>query len=141
MSAAPVSAHGFVGVRGRGYRPEQVDRAVAALSAERDAAWERLSRLTDLAGELAAESARLAEAVASLAPQTYASLGERAQQILSLAQSEAEAARAAAQEDGQALRLGPNLIASARWTPGWSWWTETTRWHVSGRRPSRGTTA
>lgn len=43
MSGGPVSAHGFVGVRGRGYRPEQVDRMVASLSAERDGALERLS--------------------------------------------------------------------------------------------------
>ncbi|CAM5548203.1 Cellulose-binding protein OS=Streptomyces sp. ACT-1 OX=1609288 GN=SACT1_4690 PE=4 SV=1 [Streptomyces griseus subsp. griseus] len=38
MSAGPVSAYDVVGVRGRGYRPDQVDRATAALIAERDAA-------------------------------------------------------------------------------------------------------
>lgn len=101
---APVSAQGFVGVRGRGYRPEQVDRAVAGLSAERDEALERLSRLSALAGELAAESVRLGEVVASLAPQTYASLGERAQRIVALAEAEGEEARGAAQEAAQALR-------------------------------------
>ncbi|MFB8118841.1 cellulose-binding protein [Streptomyces sp. NPDC055962] len=104
MSGGPVSAHGFVGGRGRGYRPEQVDRAVASLSAERDGALDRLSRLTALAEELAAESARLGEVVASLAPQTYQSLGERAQQILALAEAEAEAAGSAAQDEAQALR-------------------------------------
>ncbi|WP_406394599.1 cellulose-binding protein [Streptomyces sp. NBC_00887] len=104
MSGGPVSAHGFVGVRGRGYRPEQVDRTVAALSAERDGARERLARLTVLAQELTVESARLGEAVASLAPQTYVSLGERAQQILALAEAEAEAARGGALEEAQALR-------------------------------------
>lgn len=93
MSSAPVSAHGFVGVRGRGYRPEQVDRMVAGLSAERDEAQEQVARLTALAEALIAESARLDEAVAVLAPQDYASLGERAQQILALAEGEAEALR------------------------------------------------
>ncbi|MEU9200042.1 cellulose-binding protein [Streptomyces sp. NPDC048332] len=104
MSSAPVSAHGFVGVRGRGYRPEQVDRTVAALSAERDGAREREAQLTALAERLVAESARLDEAVAALAPQDYASLGERAQQILALAEGEAEVVRAAAAEESQALR-------------------------------------
>ncbi|MYX73837.1 cellulose-binding protein, partial [Streptomyces sp. SID3915] len=104
MSGGPVSPYGFVGVRGRGYRPEQVDRAVAALSGEREEALERLARLTALAEELTAESARLREVVASLAPQTYVSLGERAQRILALAEEEAEAARAAAAEEAQALR-------------------------------------
>ncbi|MFD6279199.1 cellulose-binding protein [Streptomyces sp. NPDC060209] len=104
MSGGPVSAHGFVGVRGRGYRPEQVDRMVASLAAERDGALERLSRLNGLAEELAAESARLGEVVASLAPQTYQSLGERAQQILALAEAESEEARGAALEEAQALR-------------------------------------
>ncbi|NED12280.1 cellulose-binding protein, partial [Streptomyces sp. SID9124] len=84
MSSAPGSAYGFVGVRGRGYRPEQVDRFVAELSAERDAAVAGVARLTARAEELAAESARLAEVVARLAPADYASLGERAQRILAL---------------------------------------------------------
>ncbi|MFD9500341.1 cellulose-binding protein [Streptomyces sp. NPDC060035] len=104
MSGGPVSAYDFVGVRGRGYRPEQVDRTVAALSAERDGVLERLSRLTDLAEELTAESVRLGEEVASLAPQTYVSLGERPQQILVLAEAEAEASRGAALEEAQELR-------------------------------------
>ncbi|WP_392671143.1 cellulose-binding protein [Streptomyces sp. LN785] len=113
MSAAPVSAHGFAVMRGRGYRPEQVDGAVAGLSAERDAAWEKLSRLTALAEELEAESVRLAEAVAVLAPQTYASLGERAQEIVALAEAEVRAVRGAAQEEAQALRDAADGAARA----------------------------
>ncbi|MEU0831572.1 cellulose-binding protein [Streptomyces sp. NPDC005969] len=111
MSAAPVSAHGFVVVRGRGYRPQQVDGRVADLSAERDEALERVSRLTALAEELEAESARLAEVVATLAPQTYASLGDRAQEILALAYEEAQAVRSTAQEEGQALRDAADAAA------------------------------
>ncbi|MFG2628737.1 cellulose-binding protein [Streptomyces sp. NPDC048473] len=119
MSSAPVPAHGFVGVRGRGYRPEQVDRTVAELSAERDVAWEQVSRLTELVEELSAESVRLSEAVVKLAPQNYESLGERARQILALAESEDRAVRGAAQEAAQALRdaadeAGRRLRESAR---------------------------
>ncbi|MFF2011587.1 cellulose-binding protein [Streptomyces sp. NPDC058195] len=106
MSSVPVSAHGFVGigVRGRGYRPDQVDRAVSALSAERDEALAEVDRLTVLVGELSAESVRLAEVVATLAPQNYESLGGRAQQILALTEGEAESVRGAALEQAQALR-------------------------------------
>ncbi|MFD7623230.1 cellulose-binding protein [Streptomyces sp. NPDC059802] len=119
MSSAPVSAHGFVGGRGRGYRPEQVDRAVAGLSAERDAALDEVSRLTASVAELSAESVRLSEVVATLAPQNYESLGERAQQILALAEGEAETVRGAAQEEAQVLRdaadeAGRGIRASAR---------------------------
>ncbi|WP_327367870.1 cellulose-binding protein [Streptomyces sp. NBC_01217] len=119
MSSAPVSAYDVVGVRGRGYRPEQVDRTVAALSAERDEARERVARLTALVEELSAESVRLGEVVAGLAPQTYESLGERARQILALAESEDRDLRGAAQEAAQALRdaadaVGRRLRESAR---------------------------
>ncbi|MGG8406125.1 cellulose-binding protein, partial [Streptomyces sp. 12297] len=89
MSAA-VSPQGFVTVRGRGYRPQEVDRRVAALSASRDEAWERAARLTVLAKRMEAEAAGLREAVAQLAPQTYDLLSERARRILGLAQEEAE---------------------------------------------------
>ncbi|MER5684301.1 cellulose-binding protein [Streptomyces sp. NPDC002205] len=113
MSAAPVSAHGFVVVRGRGYRPEQVDGTVTALSAAREEAWELLARLTALAEELEAESAGLAEVVATLAPQTYVSLGERAQEMLALAEAEAEAVRGAALEEARALRDTADAAARA----------------------------
>lgn len=113
MSSAPVPAHGFVGVRGRGYRPEQVDRVVAELSAERDGAQEQVARLTALVETLIAESARLDEAVAVLAPQDYASLGERAQQILALAEGEAETVRSAALEDVRSLQDAVDASARA----------------------------
>ncbi|MFD8016134.1 cellulose-binding protein, partial [Streptomyces sp. NPDC059762] len=76
--------------RGRGYRPEQVDRYLAALSGDRDEAWERAARLTVLAKEMEAELAALREAVAALKPQRYEELGEAAQQILKLAEQEDE---------------------------------------------------
>ncbi|OKK16716.1 cellulose-binding protein [Streptomyces sp. CB00455] len=86
-------------VRGRGYRKEEVDRYLARLSGSRDEAWERVARLTVLAKQMEAEAARLREAVATLAPQTYEDLSERARRILLLAQEEADCVRADARAD------------------------------------------
>ncbi|MER5489486.1 cellulose-binding protein, partial [Streptomyces sp. NPDC002812] len=44
--SASAARHGFVVVRGRGYRPDQVNACADALFEERDAAWERAARLT-----------------------------------------------------------------------------------------------
>ncbi|MFF3319218.1 cellulose-binding protein [Streptomyces sp. NPDC003035] len=110
---------GFSVGRGRGYRPEQVDRRLAALSGERDAAWERAARLTVLAKEMEAEAARLRTEVAALAPQRYESLGERARKILELAEQEEHAlvtaAEAAAQRTaGQAGSAAARTAEAAR---------------------------
>ncbi|MFI9152757.1 cellulose-binding protein [Streptomyces sp. NPDC053367] len=99
MSSAPVSPHGFVAARGRGYRPEQVERFTAELCRDRDAAWERAARLTVLAKEMEAELGRLRETVAGLAPQTYDSLGERARRIFQLGLEEASAVREQAERE------------------------------------------
>ncbi|WP_329020091.1 cellulose-binding protein [Streptomyces sp. NBC_00690] len=113
MSAASVSPHGFAVVR-RGYRMEQADAHVDALSQDRDEAWERAARLTVLAKEMEAEAAGLRETVATLAPQTYEAMGERAQRLLALTEEEAQdvqgtahaAARATADAaDAEARRL------------------------------------
>ncbi|MFE3252619.1 cellulose-binding protein, partial [Streptomyces sp. NPDC059209] len=103
MAAARASAHGFDPVRGRGYRPEQVDRRVTDLTRDRDDARAHERRLAELAERLREEAELLRRQVESLPPQTYDSLGERAQKILALAAEEADAARAAAREDAQAL--------------------------------------
>src|SRR4051812_29547162 len=99
MSSSPVSSQGFEVVRGRGYRPEQVDAYAAALSAGRDAAWERAARLTVLAREMESEALRLREVVTQLAPQTYELLGERAQRLLALGEEEAAAVRGSARQE------------------------------------------
>ncbi len=100
--SASMAPPGFMTVRRRGYRPEQVEQYAAALSADRDAAWERAARLTVLARDMEAEAVRLREAVSRLAPQTYDGLGERARRIFQLAREEAaavrEGARRAAEE-------------------------------------------
>ena len=98
-SGTSVSPHGFVAGRGRGYRPEQVDALAAELSRARDDARERAARLTVRVEELEAEAQRLRLAVTRLAPQTYESLGDRAREILALAEEEAAGVRASAADD------------------------------------------
>ena len=117
MSAASGSPHGFAGVRGRGYRAEQVDRFVAGLSADRDDAWERAARLTVLEKEMAAAAEQLAGQVAALPPQTYESLGERAQTMIALVAEEAGVlrsdARAAAEQVREEARAAARQVRDA----------------------------
>ncbi|MEV5979241.1 cellulose-binding protein [Streptomyces sp. NPDC052114] len=101
-SGAP-SSHGFVTVRGRGYRPAQVEAYADGLSRDRDAAWERAARLTVLAKDMEVEAEHLRDAVARLAPQTYETLGGRARQILALGEEEAAALGEAARAEAQRL--------------------------------------
>ncbi|WP_336110538.1 cellulose-binding protein [Streptomyces sp. PTD9-10] len=119
MSSASMTPHGFPTVRGRAYRPGQVDAFMEALSLDRDAAWERAARLTVLAKDMGAEAARLREVVAQLAPQTYETLGERAQHLYRLAlQEEADvrdrARRAADAQVAQAEAEALGLCQEAR---------------------------
>lgn len=112
MSSAATS-HGFGAGRGRGYRPDQVDAFAVALSAERDAAWERAARLTVLAREMEAESERLREAVARLVPQTYDSLGERARRLWELGAEEADAVRERGRSQARELVAAAEAHADA----------------------------
>ncbi|GAA2615391.1 cellulose-binding protein [Streptomyces tubercidicus] len=102
--SASVSPHGFETVRGRGYRPEDVDRRVEGLSVDRDSCWERAARLTVLSNEMSAELAELQAHVAQLPPQTYESLGSEARLILTTAESEAARLRAEAQQEDEQIR-------------------------------------
>lgn len=111
--------HGFATVRGRGYRPEQVEAYLQALSDDRDAAWERAARLTVLAKDMEAEAARLREAVARLGPQTYEALGEQAQRLFQFVLEEAadlgERTRHEAEQEVAAARAhGEELCERAR---------------------------
>ncbi|MEV6834907.1 cellulose-binding protein [Streptomyces sp. NPDC051133] len=119
MSSASMPPHGFVTVRGRGYRPGQVDASLEALSRDRDAAWERAARLTVLAKEMEAEVVRLRETVARLAPQEYETLGDRARRIFQLVVQEAadltEGTRRAAHEQvAQAEEYAEHLLRTTR---------------------------
>ncbi|MEV8411681.1 hypothetical protein AB0R12_40005, partial [Streptomyces niveus] len=89
MAAARASAHGFDPVRGRGYRPEQVDRRFAELSRDQADAEAEEQRLAAVAERLQLEAELLRQQVEALPPQTYESLGERARRILELAVEEA----------------------------------------------------
>ncbi|MDX2544383.1 cellulose-binding protein [Streptomyces sp. WI04-05B] len=116
MSGAAMS-HGFVAGfgagRGRGYRPDQVDAYAAALSAERDAAWERAARLTVLAREMDVESERLREVVSALEPQTYDTLGERARRLFELGVEEATAVREWGRSEARQLVAAAEAHADA----------------------------
>ncbi|MZD04011.1 cellulose-binding protein, partial [Streptomyces sp. SID5785] len=87
------SPFGFVVVRGRGYRPEQVEARAAALFRAAEEARAELSRLTAREQELTGLAGQLRETVAGLAPQTYESLGDRARHLLGLVEEEAAAVR------------------------------------------------
>lgn len=94
-----MSPYEFMTVRGRGYRPDQVDTFLVALCEDRDAAWERAARLTVLAKEMEAESERLRAVVEQLAPQTYEALGDRAHRVFRLVVEEAKALREGARRE------------------------------------------
>ncbi|MER6983827.1 cellulose-binding protein, partial [Streptomyces carpinensis] len=106
-SRSSAAFHGFVVVKGRGYRPDQVNACADGLSDERDAAWERAARLTVLAKNMEAELAALRETVDRLGEQTYESLGEGARRLYELSQREAQALRERARRLLQLLRLLP----------------------------------
>ncbi|MBC7269619.1 MAG: cellulose-binding protein [Streptomyces sp.] len=115
----PYVPYGFTTVRGRGYRPGQVDAFVVALSDDRDAAWERAARLTVLAREMEEDLEDLREVVAELRSQTYELLGERARRLFLLGEEEAadvrERARGAGREElARAETWGDGLLREAR---------------------------
>ncbi|MBW1602732.1 cellulose-binding protein [Streptomyces sp. JJ66] len=105
------SPHGFEVVRGRGYRPGQVDQRVAALFQEAATAKERLGRLDVLARELGEEAERLHATVSALPPPTYESLGGRA--VALLAEVEAEAADVRRRAGAEAATLRADAEAHA----------------------------
>ncbi|UKY50687.1 cellulose-binding protein [Streptomyces inhibens] len=102
--SASVSPHGFETVRGRGYRPQDVDRRVEGLSIDRDSCWERAARLTVLCNEMESELVALRAYVAQQPPETFESLGAEARLILTTSESEAERLRAEAQKAAEEVR-------------------------------------
>lgn len=103
MSSTPLTPHGFVPVRGRGYRAPQVDAYVAVLSGERDDALEHAAGLAALVEELEGEVERLREVAAALPPQTYDALGERAMRILALSEEQSAELHTTAHADSGSL--------------------------------------
>ncbi|WP_338683645.1 ATP synthase F0 subunit B [Streptomyces acidiscabies] len=101
MGSASVSPYGFGTVRGRGYRPSQVEAYIAALCADRDAAWDRAARLTVQAKKAESEATHLRETVTHLTPQSYETLGETAHHLFHLAQHEANSLRERARHEAR----------------------------------------
>ncbi|MFJ6212658.1 hypothetical protein ACIQGZ_04910 [Streptomyces sp. NPDC092296] len=100
-----VSAYDFTTAR-RGYAPEQVERAVTALVAQRDDAWERLSLLGAEIRELETGLATALQAAEDAPPPDFGLLGERAAGLLAMAEAEAAAVREeAARTAGQLRKL------------------------------------
>ncbi|GGN65142.1 hypothetical protein GCM10012285_67730 [Streptomyces kronopolitis] len=143
--SASVSPHGFETVRGRGYRPEDVDRRVEGLSVDRDSCWERAARLTVLANEMEAELTELRAQVAQLPPQTFESLGSEARLIFTTAQSEGARLRAGAERE--ARKLGDEAAAysdevrDAAERAGYALRTEAEEWGRRTEEASRGEAA
>lgn len=63
--------------------------------------WERVAELTLLVQQMTGEAEHLRSLVASLQPQTFESLGEQAQQLLSLAEGEGAQLRAASEAEAR----------------------------------------
>ena len=103
-TAPAVTQERFGTGRGRGYRPDQVDRFLDELSEDRDAAWERAARLTVLANEMDVECAELRQRVEALGPVSFAALGPGAQELLQLVEDEATAIRERAEVETQYAR-------------------------------------
>ncbi|MFF1909761.1 hypothetical protein [Kitasatospora sp. NPDC058218] len=98
-----VPQHGFTAAR-RGYAPEQVDRALTALTAQRDEAWERLSVLGAGIREMERRLADIQQAAADAPDPDYQVLSEQAAGLATMAVNEAKAVREAAERFAEDLR-------------------------------------
>ncbi|MEV0530218.1 hypothetical protein [Kitasatospora sp. NPDC050463] len=98
-----VPQHGFTAAR-RGYAPEQVDRALTALTAQRDEAWERLSVLGAGIREMERRLADIRQAAADAPDPDYQVLSEQAAGLATMAANEAKAVREAAERFAEDLR-------------------------------------
>ncbi|WP_104818036.1 hypothetical protein [Kitasatospora sp. MMS16-BH015] len=87
-----VSQTGFTAAR-RGYAPEQVDRALVALTGERDSAWERLAVLGAGIREMEKRLAVVRQQAADAPEPDYGVLSEQADKLMKIAEAEAMAVR------------------------------------------------
>ncbi|GAA0339147.1 cellulose-binding protein [Streptomyces blastmyceticus] len=90
-----------------------MERALAECARRRDESWERAARLTVLAREMEDEVARLWQLVEQLPPQTYESLGHRAQGLLYTAQAEAAGLRERSEAEATSLMDAADAHARA----------------------------
>ncbi|WP_329582953.1 hypothetical protein OG500_22815 [Kitasatospora sp. NBC_01250] len=87
-----IPSYGFTAAR-RGYAPEQVDRALIALTSQRDEAWQRLSWLGAQIRELEAVLAATRKAAAEAPEPDYTTLSEQAADLMAIADNEARQVR------------------------------------------------
>ncbi|MFJ2575468.1 hypothetical protein [Kitasatospora aureofaciens] len=98
-----VPQYGFTPAR-RGYAPEQVDRALAALTAQRDEAWERLSVLGAGIRQMEGRLAEIRQAAEDAPAPDYQVLSEQAAGLAAMAENEARAVREKAERFAEDLR-------------------------------------
>ncbi|WP_416875266.1 hypothetical protein [Kitasatospora sp. SC0581] len=98
-----VPQYGFTQAR-RGYVPEQVDRALAALTAQRDEAWERLSVLGAGIRQMEARLADIRRTAEDAPEPDYQVLSEQAAGLAAMAENEARAVREKAERFAEDLR-------------------------------------
>ncbi|MFE9425212.1 hypothetical protein ACFYNO_19815 [Kitasatospora sp. NPDC006697] len=85
-------SYGFTQAR-RGYAPEQVDRALAALTGQRDEAWQRLSVLGSQIRDLENALAAARQAAAEAPEPDYTTLSDQAGDLMAIAENEARQIR------------------------------------------------
>ncbi|MFD8701284.1 hypothetical protein ACFV1W_01520 [Kitasatospora sp. NPDC059648] len=118
-----VPQYGFSQAR-RGYAPEQVDRALVALTAQRDEAWERLSVLGAGIRQMETRLEAIRRAADEAPEPDYLVLSEQAAGLAGIAANEARAVREKAErfaedlrdevyEEGQALAEAAKEYAAA----------------------------
>ncbi|MFF2657705.1 hypothetical protein ACFVUH_10120 [Kitasatospora sp. NPDC058032] len=98
-----VPQYGFTVAR-RGYAPEQVDRALTALTAQRDEGWERLSVLGAGLREMERRLAEIQQAAADAPEPDYQVLSDEAAGLARMAENEARAVRDKAERFAEDLR-------------------------------------
>ncbi|MFJ9845403.1 hypothetical protein ACIRYZ_34175 [Kitasatospora sp. NPDC101155] len=98
-----VPQYGFTQAR-RGYAPEQVDRALVALTAQRDEAWERLSVLGAGIRQMETRLAEVRRAADEAPEPDYQVLSEQAAGLAEMARNEARAVKEKAERFAEDLR-------------------------------------
>ncbi|WP_035846774.1 hypothetical protein [Kitasatospora azatica] len=98
-----IPSYGFTAAR-RGYAPDQVDRALAGLTAQRDEAWHRLSMLGARLRDLEADLAAARQAAAEAPEPDYATLSEQAADLMAIADNEARQVREKAERFAEDTR-------------------------------------
>lgn len=104
----------MMATKNRGYSPQQVDRVVGDLLAEREAAVRHARDLETQVEASGRQLAGLLEQAAALGPQTYESLGETARKLYQDARAEADRILARAEDECRKLKEAARAAAEER---------------------------